>query len=212
VAPNGTTIAELSDGRSLADRKRDLVRRELATAAAKLLETSDYESITVEGITDAAGVSRRTFFRYFSSKDAVFLATLEEFGRSVQWRLATAPRSERPSSALRSALTAGLEEQVQKSYELTRTTHRVPSLERRRLEYLASWRRPLAQELATKAGHELGQDVRPLLAVAIALTAFDTALEQWVDQQGRSPVHDLLDEAFELVSAAIDDMLAWEHQ
>ena len=80
-----TATQEFSfDPPTLAERKRALVRRELAAAAARLLEESDYDSITVEDITRAADVSRRTFFRYFSTKEDVFLATLGDFIRTVQ--------------------------------------------------------------------------------------------------------------------------------
>lgn len=40
-------------------------------ALLRLLERRDYSSITIQSIADEAKISRRTFYRYFSSKDAV---------------------------------------------------------------------------------------------------------------------------------------------
>jgi AcrR family transcriptional regulator len=48
-------------------RKRELVRDEIARAAWDLFGSQGYEAATVDEIARAAGVSRRTFFRYFSS-------------------------------------------------------------------------------------------------------------------------------------------------
>jgi AcrR family transcriptional regulator len=59
VAPN-----ELS----LQERKQELVRSELFNAAWQLFGERGYEATTVAEIAAAAGVSRRTFFRYYASK------------------------------------------------------------------------------------------------------------------------------------------------
>ena len=52
---------------------RARTRRELSAAALSLFADKGYEATTVDQIAAAAGVSRRTFFRYFPTKeDAVF--------------------------------------------------------------------------------------------------------------------------------------------
>ncbi|OLT12161.1 hypothetical protein BJF78_24840 [Pseudonocardia sp. CNS-139] len=45
------------------------VRRELVAAAVALFRTRGYEDTTVDDIAAAAGVGRRTFFRYFRGKE-----------------------------------------------------------------------------------------------------------------------------------------------
>ncbi|MGH8964558.1 MAG: TetR family transcriptional regulator, partial [Actinomycetes bacterium] len=54
-------------GRSAEGRAE--VRRELVTAAIRLFRTRGYDATTVDDIAAAAGVGRRTFFRYFPSKE-----------------------------------------------------------------------------------------------------------------------------------------------
>lgn len=46
-------------------------------ALFRLLERHDYASITVQNIADEAKIGRRTFYRYFSSKDAVLVYTIQ---------------------------------------------------------------------------------------------------------------------------------------
>ncbi len=55
----------------LRDRKKRDTRDALAEAALELFEAQGYDAVTIEAIAEAAGVSRRTFFRYFPSKEAV---------------------------------------------------------------------------------------------------------------------------------------------
>ena len=45
------------------------VRRDLVAAAVRLFRSRGYEDTTVDDIAAAAGVGRRTFFRYFPSKE-----------------------------------------------------------------------------------------------------------------------------------------------
>lgn len=54
-------------GRSAEGRAE--VRRDLVAAAVRLFTEKGYEDTTVDDIAAAAGVGRRTFFRYFRSKE-----------------------------------------------------------------------------------------------------------------------------------------------
>ena len=57
----------------LRERKKRQNMAALQAAALRLFATQGYEATTVEQIADAADVSPSTFFRYFSTKEAVVL-------------------------------------------------------------------------------------------------------------------------------------------
>jgi AcrR family transcriptional regulator len=59
------------------DRGNHLIR-----AAAKVLERTNGESLTVQDVADEAGQSLRTLYQYFASKDDLLLAVYEEAMRT----------------------------------------------------------------------------------------------------------------------------------
>ena len=61
---------------SLRERKRQRTRQQLVSSAMQLFERKGYEQTTVAEITSAAGVSTKTFFNYFASKDEVLFPYL----------------------------------------------------------------------------------------------------------------------------------------
>ena len=63
---------------SLRDRKKIGTRQALFEAATRLSFRQGFRETTVDAIAEAAGVSRRTFFRYFPSKEAAFFGNHEE--------------------------------------------------------------------------------------------------------------------------------------
>lgn len=57
--------------------KRDATRRRILDAANARFLSLGYEQTTAAGIADDAGVTERTFFRYFPTKSAVLVANWE---------------------------------------------------------------------------------------------------------------------------------------
>jgi AcrR family transcriptional regulator len=84
-------------------RRRRLVRDEIGLIAVNLFADLGFERVTVADIASAAGISERTFFRYFASKDEVVL----DYERVLHDRLidamAARPADEGAVTALREA-------------------------------------------------------------------------------------------------------------
>lgn len=83
-----------SDGCSLRTRKRAETRSALVQAAYAIVRDAGFEGLTAEAVADRAGVSRRTFFNYFSSVESVLTASVTEFFASVGDRLEARPVDE----------------------------------------------------------------------------------------------------------------------
>ncbi len=59
---------------SLQDRKQRLVRADIGERAAAVLLERGFDAATIDDLARAAGISRRTFFRYFKTKEEVITA------------------------------------------------------------------------------------------------------------------------------------------
>ncbi len=192
---------------SLAERKRQLVRDELARAALKLLAWQGFEATTIDQIVAAAGVSRRTFFRYYQSKEDVIVQFLGDVGDKLRTALAARPAEEPPAQALRhtlDVLVAHCLAEPAKSVRLVLLVQRTPALRARFLERQAQWRTDLATELARRAGTDTRVDLHPGLAAAVALAAFDTAVNRWAERDGTEALTDLTDRTIGAVATALN--------
>ncbi|MEV0135963.1 TetR family transcriptional regulator [Dactylosporangium sp. NPDC050688] len=184
---------------SLAERKRQLVRNELTEAALKLLGVQGFEETTIDQMAAAAGVSRRTFFRYFRSKEDVITESLCDHGRRLSQILSARPTTEPPAVALHNTLRAFTDtfwEHPEKSQRLAKATMSTPALRARYLERQFSWRAMLTAELAARMGTDPSADLRPAVLVGVAFAAFDTALMRWVEQDSATDLNALLSECF----------------
>ncbi len=92
----------------LRERKKRATRAALAEAAVRLAVEHGAENVTVEAISQAAGVSPRTFFNYFDSHDDAFVMLDAEVGARVRRAVLDAPEDHPPLVAVRDALAAEL--------------------------------------------------------------------------------------------------------
>lgn len=192
---------------SVNERKREVVRDELAQAAAKVLAFQGFEETTVECIAAAVGLSRRTFFRYFESKEDVVVHMLSAAGARLCTALRSRPADESAAAGLRQALSVFSQlslDQPDKTLHMSRLILDTPALLARYLERQSQWQAEIAAILAHRSGLDLQTDPRPALAAGVALTAFHTALRRWVDSGGRAEMDQLVDEAFAFVAPALD--------
>ncbi len=64
-------------------RKRQLVRDTIHQAAIELFARRGFDETTVDEVAEAAGISRRSFFRYFQSKDDLLALSIVNNGELI---------------------------------------------------------------------------------------------------------------------------------
>lgn len=194
---------------TMAQRKRQLVSDELTEAALQLMASKGFEAVTIDEIVSAAGVSKRTFFRYFASKEDVVVRFLADMGTGIRAELAARPAGEPPSVALLHAVRVPLavcsgHSESDRALRVVQLILRTPALLARFLERQAQWRDDLAEELARRPWPEAESDLYPRLAAGMALNAFDAVLHRWSASDGAEDPADLIDRAFAVINPALD--------
>ncbi|MFF5127095.1 TetR family transcriptional regulator [Streptomyces syringium] len=191
----------------MAQRKRQLVSNELTESALQLLALKGFDSVTIDEIATTAGVSKRTFFRYFASKEDVVVQFLADMGTGIRAELAARPIEERPSAALRHAVSVPIAACADHSDRALRVVQLIlctPALLARFLERQAQWRDDLTAELASRLGLDPDTDLYPQLAAGMTLTAFNTVLHRWSDGGSAEDPSELTNRAFAIIAPALD--------
>lgn len=78
----------------LRERTRRAIQREITEAAERLFVERGYESTTIDDIAAAVGMSRRTLYRYFSSREDVVLGKLDFVADEILAALRARPEGE----------------------------------------------------------------------------------------------------------------------
>ncbi|WP_419707142.1 TetR family transcriptional regulator [Promicromonospora sp. NFX87] len=85
----------------LRERTRRAIQKEITEAAERLFVERGYEATTIGHIAEAVGMSRRTLYRYFSTREDVVLGKLDVVGDEVLAALRERPADEPVWTALR---------------------------------------------------------------------------------------------------------------
>jgi len=181
------------------DRQRAVLREEITRTALRLFVTQGFEETTIDQIVSLVGVSRRSFFRYFGTKEDVVLGDLAARGEIIAGNLAERPANEDPWAAIRGAFhdsqqTISLDEAAELA--LGRMLFETPSLRARFVEKRLRWQDlfiPLIEARLSRTGGDI--HVRASAIVGCALACLDTASEAWVESNGSQSLADLYDEA-----------------
>jgi TetR/AcrR family transcriptional regulator, regulator of mycofactocin system len=101
-----TSVDEASAPAARRGRPPGTSARELEVIALRLFADQGFDETTVDQIAAAAGVSRRTFFRYFDSKTGVLWSQFDSEVAQLREKLAEMPRTLPVMDAVREAVVA----------------------------------------------------------------------------------------------------------
>ncbi|MFC0431120.1 TetR family transcriptional regulator [Kutzneria buriramensis] len=180
-------------------RARLAMRTEIAETAFALFVERGFEQTTVDEIAEAAGLSRRSFFRYFPSKEDAVFGLLYDLGEELAAAVAARPAAEPPWDALRASCAVLIEPMLGRAEDamaLLRLIHETPSLRARHQDKQDRWRKLLTDALQARSVPRLDADV---LASA-ALAVFDVVCREWLFAGAPGDIATLMDEAFAVLA------------
>jgi mycofactocin system transcriptional regulator len=199
AAPGG----DRPDGGGQPGRRRVTSQAELEQVAFGLFEANGFEQTTVDDIAAAAGIGRRTFFRYFPSKNDVPWGMFELELERMRARLKASPRDIQLMDAIRVALVDFNQvepAQVPRHRRRMELILRVPALLAHSTLRFAAWRAVVAEFV----GERTGQRPDALAPQAIAHAVLGVAIaayQRWLDDED-ADLGVLLDAAVRELGAA----------
>jgi TetR/AcrR family transcriptional regulator, regulator of mycofactocin system len=162
-------------------RPRSTSSRELQVIALRLFIEQGFDNTTIENIAAEAGVSERTFFRYFSSKASVLWPEFETEVEAIRATLSAAPDDVPMMDAIRAAVVsanhygAGDVPEMRARMTLVAT---VPALSASAAEHYEAWERAVSEFAAARLGRP-ADSLFPLAIGRATLAACRAAYERW---------------------------------
>jgi mycofactocin system transcriptional regulator len=188
-------------------RRRSTTGDHITSVALELFASRGFDDVSVDDVARAAGIARRTLFRYYPSKNAIpwgdFDAHLDHMRELLQAVPADAPTT----VALRSALLAFNsfdEAETARHRQRMRVILETDALQAHSMTMYAGWRTVIADFVA----HRLGLKVTDLIPQTTAWSMLGVALSaygHWLADESVSLQRSLGD-AFDTVNAGLAEL------
>jgi AcrR family transcriptional regulator len=184
----------------LRDAKRHIVKEALWHAALELFDAQGYNRTTVEEIAEKAGVSRRTFFRYFSSKDEIVVFATDAYGDLIVRAIRQCARQGPPIEIVRAAVMCVAEFVVaqptaRRSMQIADEHLEVKAAQLSRLHQIES---RIAAEFRRTLSLRDPHHPRAMALAATTLMLVDVTLRTWY-RDGAMPLERIIDALIDAV-------------
>jgi AcrR family transcriptional regulator len=186
------------EGEGLRERKRRETLRRIAEQGLRLFLTNGYEETTLEAVAEAAGISRRTFFYYFKSKEEILLAFQVGFAETIRAAVLEQSTKQSPLDAVKNALlelTIRYDVDRKKSMVIDRLMRSNESLCARNQAKYVEKEQAVFEALCQMWPQPKRQSALRVVAM-MSIGAFRLAIDNWSRDEGKRPAAAYLKEAF----------------
>jgi AcrR family transcriptional regulator len=186
------------------EQKRFETLQRIAETGLKLFIAQGYEETTLEAIAEAAGISRRTFFYYFKSKEEVLLAWQGSgFAQALRPTLLNESPDQTPFVAVRNCLSKLAARYVTKdSLIVDRLLRSTEALSARKQAHFVEMEEALFAALCELWPQPKRRTALRLVAM-VSMGALRLAIENWRQDNGKRPLAKYLLENLAVLEAEI---------
>jgi AcrR family transcriptional regulator len=188
------TSSPVKNVRSIQARKQDFVRNEIWHAAIDLFAKKGFEETTIDQIADASKVSRRTFFRYFSSKEDLLVQAVSNYQEIITEAIREFSHIHAPLEMLKKIVSRVAEHvitapHVRKAMQITRDSASARGAQLARLYEIEIL---LAAEFSPSCRRYSRSEYTPRLMAALTLSTLSIAFQVWLERnsEGIGPIVD----------------------
>jgi mycofactocin system transcriptional regulator len=186
-------------------RRRSTTQDHIAGVAIELFAARGFDDVSVDDVAAAAGISRRTLFRYYPSKNAIPWGNFDAHLQQLRELLATLSPRVTLGEALREALLAFntyQADEMARHRQRMRVILETAGLQAYSMTMYAGWREVIAGYVAVRTGRQ-STDLIPQTVAWLMLGVALSAYEHWLADESVS-LTDAIGEAFEIVSPGLD--------
>lgn len=181
------------------------MREALVAAAFQLFLERGYEQTTVDDIVALAGVGRRSFFRYFPSKEDVVFPDHERCLADMTAFLSAGGEHDEPVGRVCEAARLVLRMYAENpafSVQRYRLTRQVPGLRAYELSVVWRYERALADYLRGRFAGLRDGTLRADVIAAAVVAAHNNGLRSWLRSDGEGDAAAAVDHALDMVRGA----------
>jgi AcrR family transcriptional regulator len=185
---------------SLRERQALQLRSEITRAAVERFLEVGFDGTTIDEIADDCGMSRRTVFRHYATKEDILLAWPLAEAQTLRVTIAARPATETPMRCLRAVLVdyAGTRlERLPRLVPIARLVQTTASLRARSHEVTDAWESALAEGLVARDPRD---EVAVPLVVAVAMATARLGARRWLQAEANRPLSTFVDDAFDELS------------
>src|ERR1700749_2158009 len=188
-------------------RRRSTTPQHITDVALRLFADRGFAEVSVDDVARAAGIARRTVFRYYASKNAIpwgdFDAHLEHLGELLSQVDPSIPLGEALRAALLSFNTFDESETIRHRQRM-RVILQTAELQAYSMTMYAGWREVMAGFVAARLGAKTTDPLPATVAWTILGVAL-SAYEQWLGDASVT-LPEALGNAFDVVGAGLNEL------
>ena len=188
-------------------RRRSTTREHISDVAIGLFAARGFAEVSVDDIAQAAGIARRSVFRYYASKNAIpwgdSMLIWQHLGELLSDVDPAMPLGDALRAALLSFNTFDKSETVRHRQRM-RVILQTAELQAYSMTMYAGWRDVIAGFVARRTGFKTA-DLQPQTVAWMMLGVALSAYEHWLDDESVS-LPQALGDAFDVVRGGLKDL------
>lgn len=155
------------------------IRERIIWACRELAVNRGFSGVTIDELAAQAGVSKRTIYRYFTSKDEIIEATLDDFMAAMEMELRAIVSTEMKPAEMLSALLTRLTEEgrfLSGVPALTDLQQRYPHLWRKIDEFRFSRLHYMLDVIRQRSDSQIIKETDPRIMLAIIIAVIQAVV------------------------------------
>jgi AcrR family transcriptional regulator len=175
---------EVSGRTSLQERKQEFARNAIWDAAIDLFLEKGFNETTVDEIAEAAGTSRRSFFRHFESKSDLMAQPVVEWGDELTKAIDTAPSTISTKDLLREVVFRVADQSASnpRSRKLMEIAAKYPAAREAQLSRVAG----VQDQLAQAFGRRYKDNITAYLLAGLVVAVLSATHQYWFEKREKN--------------------------